>query len=98
QSNKLVADPPLPEATILVTVPLLGALGITDEPAELAGSTTCSGPVPLDIARRLIGSASSFLRVLTDPITGEPLGLHPERYQLRESDKAVLRAISGGCY
>ncbi|MHA7176512.1 HNH endonuclease signature motif containing protein [Arthrobacter sp. Sr24] len=98
QSNKLVADPPLPEATILVTVPFLGAMGITDEPAELAGSTTCSGPVPLDIARRLMASAGSFLRVLTDPVTGEPLGLHPERYQLRESDKAVLRAISGGCY
>ena len=98
QSNKLVADPPLPEATILVTVPLLGALGITDEPAEMAGSTTCSGPVPLEIARRLMASAGSFLRVLTDPITGEPLGLHPERYQLRDSDKAVLRALTGGCY
>lgn len=98
QSNQLVADPPLPEATILVTVPLLGALGITDEPAEMAGSTTCSGPVPLEIARRLMASAGSFLRVLTDPITGEPLGLHPERYQLRDSDKAVLRALTGGCY
>ncbi|MFB9165417.1 HNH endonuclease signature motif containing protein [Arthrobacter psychrochitiniphilus] len=98
QANLPVADPPLPEATVLITVPFLGALGITHEPAELVGSEACSGPVSLHIARKLLINAGSFLRVLTDPATGEPLGLHPERYQLREADKAVLRALVGGCY
>lgn len=98
QSNKLIAEPPLPEATVLVTVPLLGMLDITKEPAELVGSSTCSGPVPLDIARKLMLKTGSFLRVLTDPVTGEPLGLHPEKYQLRDSDRAVLRALTGSCY
>ena len=94
--SKVMVDPPLPEALVIVTVPFLGLLGITDEPGELAGPQ--GGPVPEEVARKLLGNASSFLRVLTDPITGEALPLEPQRYTLRASEKAVLQALAGGCY
>ncbi|POH71563.1 hypothetical protein CVS27_20415 [Arthrobacter glacialis] len=98
RAHQLITDPPMPGATILLTVPFLGALGITDEPAQLVGSSASSGPVPESIARKLAADAGTFLRVLTDPISGEPLGLNPERYRMRESEKAVLRALAQGCY
>src|SRR5690606_24482993 len=46
--SKVLVDPPLPEALVIVTVPFLGLLGFTDEPAEMAGPQ--GGPVPEDIA------------------------------------------------
>ncbi|MHA7305164.1 HNH endonuclease signature motif containing protein [Arthrobacter sp. TMN-49] len=98
RAHKVITDPPMPEATILLTVPFLGALDITDEPAELVGSSASAGPVPEGIARKLLAGAGTFLRVLTDPVSGEPLGLNPERYRMRESEKAVLRALAQGCY
>ena len=35
--GRIIQGPPLPEATILLKVPFLGLLDITDEPAELVG-------------------------------------------------------------
>ncbi|MGA7205313.1 MAG: DUF222 domain-containing protein [Specibacter sp.] len=90
----VIADPPLPQAQILVTVPALGLLGITNEPADLVGY----GPIPESIARKLLANAETFLRVLTDPVTGEPLDANPDRYWIRESERAVLRAKAGTCY
>lgn len=89
-----VPDPALPQAQILVTVPALALLGITNEPADLVGH----GPIPETIARKLLTNADTFLRVLTDPVTGEPLDANPDRYWIRESEKAVLRAMAGCCY
>lgn len=94
RDGAVVADPPSPEAQILLTVPCLGALGITDEPAELAGY----GPIPESIARKLLCNSGTFLRVLTDPVTNKPLDLNPERYRTRDVEKAVLRALAGSCY
>jgi Domain of unknown function (DUF222)/HNH endonuclease len=89
-----VPDPALPQAQILVTVPALALLGITNEPADLVGH----GPIPETIARKLLANADTFLRVLTDPVTGEPLDANPDRYWIRDSEKAVLRAMAGCCY
>lgn len=94
--NGVLVDPPMPEALVLVKVPFLGLLGITDEPAELVGPQ--GGPVPEEIARKLLNNGSSFLRVLTDPITGEALPLEPQRYRLRAAERAVLQALAGCCY
>ncbi|MHA7176898.1 HNH endonuclease signature motif containing protein, partial [Arthrobacter sp. Sr24] len=94
--NGVLVDPPMPEALVLVKVPFLGLLGITDEPAELVGPQ--GGPVPEEIARKLLSNGSSFLRVLTDPITGEALPLEPQRYTLRAAERAVLQALAGCCY
>ncbi len=91
-----LVDPPLPEALVLVKVPFLGLLGITDEPAELVGPQ--GGPVPEEVARKLLSNGSSFLRVLTDPITGEALPLEPQRYTLRAAERAVLQGLAGCCY
>lgn len=92
----VLADPPMPKALVLVQVPFLGLLGLTDEPAQLDDSI--AGPVPLTIARKLLAGANTFLRVLTDPVTGRPLPLEPDRYKLRDAERSVLQALSGGCY
>ncbi|ALE07348.1 hypothetical protein AL755_20765 [Arthrobacter sp. ERGS1:01] len=89
-----VADPPMPQAQILVTVPALGLLGNTNQPANLVGY----GPIPETVARKLLASSDTFLRILTDPVSGEPLDTAPERYWIRESERAVLRATAGSCY
>ncbi|WP_425864239.1 HNH endonuclease [Arthrobacter sp. TWP1-1] len=92
----VVAGPPLPQAIVLVTVPLMGLLNLTDEPGEFVGPG--GGPIPADIARELLSGSSTFLRVFTDPVTGEMLPLNPERYTLREAEREVLRAMAGSCY
>uniref|UniRef100_UPI000CE3E198 HNH endonuclease signature motif containing protein n=1 Tax=Arthrobacter sp. GMC3 TaxID=2058894 RepID=UPI000CE3E198 len=94
RNGQVITDPPLPEAQILVTVPLLGALGITNEPAELIGY----GPIPETIARKLLANSTTFLRLFTDPITNEPLDMNPDRYWVRDSERAVLRAMAQCCY
>lgn len=58
-------------STVRVTVPVMTLLGQSDEPATLDGV----GPIDLDTARRLAGGASSWIRVLTDPITGAVLSV-----------------------
>jgi len=94
RNGAAITEPPLPEAQVIITVPVLGLLGITNEPAELAGH----GPIPEDIARKLLNNAGTFLRVLTDPITNIPLKeLPPDRYRLREAEKTLLRALNETC-
>ncbi|WP_449372462.1 hypothetical protein [Arthrobacter psychrolactophilus] len=94
RQGAVVEGPPLPKARVIVTVPLLGLLGVTDEPGASAGG----GAVPVDIARKLLVNAGSFVRVLTDPVSGEMLPLAPERYVLRDVERDVLQAIAGSCY
>ena len=53
-------------ATLAITVPVLRLLGESDEPATLEGY----GPIDFDTAVRLAGTAKSFIRVMTDPVTG----------------------------
>ncbi|MGO4385880.1 hypothetical protein AB4Y80_16900, partial [Specibacter sp. RAF43] len=62
RTGMAVTEPPLPTAQILVTVPLLGLVGATNQPAELAGY----GPIPETLARTLLANAATFLRVATD--------------------------------
>jgi len=53
-------------ATLAITVPVLRLLGVSDEPATLEGY----GPIDIDTALKLAGTAKSFVRILTDPVTG----------------------------
>ncbi|MDJ0351096.1 DUF222 domain-containing protein, partial [Cryobacterium sp. PH29-G1] len=53
-------------ATVNVTVPVLTLMGKSDEPGELEGY----GPIDPETARKLAGTATSFLRILTHPHTG----------------------------
>jgi hypothetical protein len=67
-----------PPATVIVTVPALTLLGHDAEPATLEGY----GPIDLDTARRLAGTARSWIRLLTHPVTGAPLVLDRRTYRV----------------
>jgi hypothetical protein len=64
------------DVTLILTVPALAWLGRTKEQARLGGY----GPIDLETAKDLAGSATSFLRVLTDPFTGARLGMDRKVY------------------
>lgn len=93
QNGKAVAEPPLPTAQVIVTVPVMGLLGLTEQLAELTGH----GPIPAAIARKLLGESKSFLRVLTDPITGVPLDLQPQTYRVGKRQRLLLAAMEQHC-
>lgn len=88
-----ITEPPLPSAQVIVTVPVMGLLGLTDDLAELTGH----GPIPASIVRKLLGESNSFLRVLTDPITGVPLDLQPENYRMGAKQRTLLAAMEQNC-
>lgn len=54
------------DVTLILTVPALAWLGRTTEHAVLGGY----GPIAMETAKDLAGQAKSFIRVLTDPVTG----------------------------
>ncbi|PVZ54121.1 HNH endonuclease signature motif containing protein, partial [Arthrobacter sp. H-02-3] len=90
----VVGGVPVPRAQVLVTVPVLSLLGLTDEPAVLDGY----GPIPPSMARRLVaGGAGSFYRVLTDPRDGAPLEIWRSSYRLTAAQRHWLRLRDGRC-
>ena len=89
-----LADVPVPNAQVLVTVPVFALLGLTDEPANLDGF----GPIPAPMARKLVtDGASSFYRVLVDPRDGAPLEIGRTSYRLTKAMKQALRLRDGKC-
>lgn len=67
--------------TVVVTVPALALLGADGdgphEPAVVEGV----GPIPIEKARELAGTATSWIRVLTHPETGVVLSVGRTRYR-----------------
>ena len=59
------------EVKLFLTVPVLSLVGRTKEPAQLSGF----GPIDLETAKDLAGSATSFVRVMTEPMTGVRLSM-----------------------
>ncbi|UKA71688.1 HNH endonuclease signature motif containing protein [Arthrobacter sp. FW306-06-A] len=85
---------PTPRADVLVTVPVLSLLGLTDEPATLDGL----GPIPASMARKLVADgADSFYRVLVDPRDGAPLEIGRKNYRLTETIKRWIRMRDAKC-
>ncbi|MCI0141042.1 HNH endonuclease [Arthrobacter bambusae] len=85
---------PSPRAQVLVTVPILSLLGVTEEPAMLDGY----GPIPPSMARSLIADgADSFHRVLIDPRDGAPLEIGRTSYRLTKAQRQWLRLRDGKC-
>ncbi len=83
-----------PRAQVLITVPVLSLLGVTDEPAMLDGY----GPIPPSMARRLVADgADSFYRVLTDPRDGAPLEIGRTSYRIPKALRQWLRLRDGKC-
>lgn len=65
------------DVQLQVSIPALAWLGVTAEQALLSGH----GPIDLETAKRLAGTATSFVRVLTDPVTGVRLAADGTPYR-----------------
>ncbi|WP_052521396.1 HNH endonuclease signature motif containing protein [Agreia bicolorata] len=81
-----------------VMVPAMTLLGVGEEPAILRGY----GPIDPVTAARLTADATSWRRILTDPITGRILQLSPADYRPTQEmrDHATLvhpYCVFGGC-
>jgi len=86
--------------TVMVTVPALAMLEkVNGEepgdhgPAELDGY----GPIPMDQAMELAGSATSFIRLLTHPETGTVLSIGRDRYKPPPDLARWIRFRYQGC-
>ncbi|POH73781.1 HNH endonuclease signature motif containing protein [Arthrobacter glacialis] len=88
-----IDGPPMPRATVLVTVPALSLLGHINAPAVLEGY----GPISVEVANRLLAGSTSFYRVLTDPISNEPLDLAPDTYRVGKAMRFMLRGRDHYC-
>ncbi|MFE4837173.1 DUF222 domain-containing protein [Arthrobacter sp. NPDC056691] len=85
---------PSPAAQVLITVPALSLLGLTEETAMLDGY----GPIPPSMARALVADgASSFRRVLTDPRDGVPLEIGRTSYRIPKPLRQWLRLRDAKC-
>ncbi|MEW1985518.1 HNH endonuclease signature motif containing protein [Pseudarthrobacter oxydans] len=81
-------------AQVLVTVPVVSLMGVTDEPAMLDGY----GPIPASMARDLVANgADSFHRVLVDPRDGAPLEIGRSSYRVTKAMRNWLRLRDGQC-
>lgn len=78
---------------VLVTVPVLTLLGVSEEPASLEGY----GPIDIDTARKLARLAPSFTRILTHPETGVVLSVGRDRYKVPADMRIWLRVRDGTC-
>ncbi len=78
-------------ADVHVTVPVLTATGVGDEPCVLVGH----GPIDPATALRLAGSTPSWTRVLTDPVSGAVLAV--DRYRPNKDLIRHLRARDEHC-
>lgn len=88
-----VVWPPLPKVLPVVVIPALSLLGATNEPAWMEGA----GPISIEVARKLLGDASCFYRVLTDPVTNTPLDSAPQQYRLTQAMRLMLRIRDEYC-
>ena len=78
-------------AQVQVIVPALTLLGVDDGPADLVG---CS-PIDADTARCLARNATSWTRVLTDPVDGTVVAV--DRYRVPWPQRRFLRARDQHC-
>jgi hypothetical protein len=74
-------------AKVVVLVPLRGALGTSDEPAELAGH----GPIEPDLLRDLLLAGPELRPVWVDD-DGVPVAQSSHTYRVRAGDETHLRA------
>ncbi|TFD07972.1 HNH endonuclease [Cryobacterium sp. TMT1-2-2] len=80
-------------ANVNITVPVLTLMGKSEEPADLEGY----GPIDPETARRLAGTATSFLRILTHPHTGIVIDVSQDPFRVPASLKKYLRLRDGTC-
>ncbi len=85
--------PPLPQVTPVVLIPALSLLGCSSDPAWMEGV----GPISIEVAKRLTAQASSFYRVLVDPMTNKPLDSAPDTYRITKAMKVMLSVRDEFC-
>ena len=78
---------------VMVTVPVLTAMGASEEPGVLEGY----GPIPAEAAREIAAGAPSFTRLLTHPETGAVLSVGKEHYKVPADLRRWLRLRDGTC-
>lgn len=78
-------------AHVQITIPVLTAAGLSDEPALLAGS----GPIDRETARCLAAGAPGWDRVMFHPHTGAPLAV--DRYRPSDELRRFLRVRDERC-
>ncbi|MGV9193632.1 DUF222 domain-containing protein [Microbacterium sp. MC2] len=83
---------------VRITIPALSILGLSDEPATLDGY----GPIDMNTAKRLAAGATSWIRVVTHPITGTVLDVDRKVYRVptdlrRWLDAQHTTCIGPGC-
>ncbi|MGA0566960.1 HNH endonuclease signature motif containing protein [Rathayibacter sp. KR2-224] len=61
------------------------------------GSSTVTGPIPPDMARRLVAHAPGLTRVLTHPVTGRVLDVDRASYKVPKSLRNWLMVRDGWC-
>jgi hypothetical protein len=81
------------EPVVHVFVPAMTLLGHSDAPATLAGY----GPIDLETAKRLAGSAKTWIRVLTHPVTGTVVDVDRQRYRPPEDLRRLVTLLDGTC-
>lgn len=80
-------------ATVFVTVPVLTLLGHDDEPAQLDGY----GPIDMQTALRLVGTAPNMIRLLTHPETGTVLSVGRTRHTIPNDLRLFVQVRDGTC-
>lgn len=78
---------------VLVHVPVLTAMGKSDDAASLEGY----GPIDAETARQLCVDAPGFLRILTDPEDGAALSFGRTTYRVPTELKRYLRVRDEVC-
>ncbi|ALV44380.1 hypothetical protein MB46_01450 [Arthrobacter alpinus] len=85
--------PPLPQALPVVLIPVFSLLGLTNEPAWMEGT----GPISMEVAKRMTESAPSLYRLLVDPISNKPLEAAMDSYRITMSMRTMLRIRDEYC-
>uniref|UniRef100_UPI0012DD86CF HNH endonuclease signature motif containing protein n=1 Tax=Arthrobacter castelli TaxID=271431 RepID=UPI0012DD86CF len=81
------------KAEVLVVVPVLTLMGLSDEPADLEGY----GPIDEETARQLAANAPSFKRLLTHPETGAPMSYGRDSYAVPKDLQRMVRLRDRTC-
>ncbi|BDI22342.1 HNH endonuclease signature motif containing protein [Herbiconiux sp. L3-i23] len=81
------------KAEVYAHVPVLTAMGESDEPGTLGGY----GPIDAQTARELAGTASSWIRLLTDPADGAVLDFGRDTYRVPAELRRYLQVRDEVC-
>lgn len=73
-------------------IPATTVLEHSNVPAVLEGY----GPIDIETAKRLAGNATSWIKVLTDPITGVVKDIGRDKYRPTADMRALLGVLDGG--